>query len=470
MPATNVKSNWNAGNLEFLDGSGNVICYYDGTNRQLVLPTGSTLEINTGGDITINGDSLVAEVAALTGLDSGEIQVLNAVTPGAAAASKVAVLDANKTWRLGGFNTGAALTLAVPFVAGLNFYTDGQLDVFSVFGGSAVNLTNAYSAKCGRFRHVVNCTTAAHETYGLVGQVVVKDTTLTHLHAGLMGTFEGHTSGVVCNSAYSVGHAGVIARIGGHAAITATTPLAGFLAFNNQSGAIGGGSTAGFATSMYSGTYPWTYGVYIPDDSTTTGIYVGDVTTAIDARGLVTVAKTVTSATPATARLIRSELTLTPATTMAVGSNGSMVGVRGAVTLTTGKDISDGYLYGVQGKLVLDGATVAVGSDHIAAVYGQLSMSGTTLTSGHISAIHADIQATPSSSLVNGVYVESATGNVINAFFAGFGKTDYVFDLASNTHVQMSTTGTAGATATKGWLKVRVEGAVRYIPLTDAVT
>jgi len=181
-------------------------------------------------------------------------------------------------------------------------------------------------------------------------------------------------------------------------------------------------------------------------------------------------ASTLTSATPSTTRLIRSELTLTPSTTLAVGSNGSLAGVRGAVTLTTGKSITDGFLFGVQGKVVADGATIDVSPDHIAGLYGQLSLSGTTLTGGHVAAVIGSIQGTPTSASIDLFYGESATGNVINSYFKAFGKATYVFDFESNVHTNMSTTGTVGTTAAKGWLKVLVEGAVRYIPLADSVS
>lgn len=171
--------------------------------------------------------------------------------------------------RIGKFAGSAATTSAVLFATTQNIYSDGQASVFEVHGASSADLGTGYSAKCGRFRHVVNCTAAAHEVYGDMGQLVVKATTLTHLGAGVIGTFEGHTSGVVLNSTYTMGgHAAVMARVGGHAAITATTPLAGFSAFNNQSGALGGGTIcAAFAASALSASYPWTHAIYVPSGS-----------------------------------------------------------------------------------------------------------------------------------------------------------------------------------------------------------
>jgi len=37
------------------------------------METGAVIELATGADIKVNGDSLIAEIAALTGLDSGEL-------------------------------------------------------------------------------------------------------------------------------------------------------------------------------------------------------------------------------------------------------------------------------------------------------------------------------------------------------------------------------------------------------------
>ncbi len=163
--------------------------------------------------------------------------------------------------RVGKFAGSAATTSAVLFATTQDIYSDGQLSTIEVHGASDTNLTSAFAAKCGRFRHVVNVTTAAHETYGLMGQVVVKDTTLTHLHSGLIGTFEGHTSGVVVNGAYAYSTAAVMARVGGGASITATKPLSGFTAL------LSGADVASGISAAYSlgdtGTAPWQFGIAV---------------------------------------------------------------------------------------------------------------------------------------------------------------------------------------------------------------
>ena len=175
------------------------------------------------------------------------------------------------------------------------------------------------------------------------------------------------------------------------------------------------------------------------------------------------------SATPtATERLIRSELTLTGAV-VGMGTNSS-AGVRGLVTLAT--SATSGFMYGVQGKLVVDGATVNVGSNHASGIYGQLSASAATITSGHVAVIIASGQSLPTSSYIDMIYAESG-GNAINSVLKSIVNATYILDLDYESGpgaAAMSLTGTAGATATKGWLKVNVHGTTRYIPLTDSVT
>ena len=63
---------------------------------ELVVASGGKISIETGGDIEVNSVSLIDEVAALSGLDSGELAVLNGVTAGTVTASKALVVDANK--------------------------------------------------------------------------------------------------------------------------------------------------------------------------------------------------------------------------------------------------------------------------------------------------------------------------------------------------------------------------------------
>jgi hypothetical protein len=169
-------------------------------------------------------------------------------------------------------------------------------------------------------------------------------------------------------------------------------------------------------------------------------------------------------AAPGTARAI-----IGAATTFSTMTSGNIVGVRGEVNMA-GATSGTSYLYGVQGKAIT-GANTFTGTA-LAGVYAQIDVSTGTITSGHVAALQANIYGANSGTIpMEGIYIESAGGGVINSFMQCFGKSTYVFDFASNTHNQMSTTGTPGAvTGGTGWLKVLVEGSVRYIPLASSVS
>jgi len=167
--------------------------------------------------------------------------------------------DAKQGIRIGNFVSAGASGSAIPFTTSLNAYADGQLDIVGVYGESVSDLTSGYSAKCGRFRHLVSGSSVQvnHETYGLVGQLVCKSASLLHMHSGLMGTLEGNTTAVVVNGAYPYSVAAIIARIGGTNLITATKPICGFSAVHNGAALAGGSSIAYGACAVSTGN--WTY-------------------------------------------------------------------------------------------------------------------------------------------------------------------------------------------------------------------
>jgi hypothetical protein len=61
------------------------------------------------------------------------------------------------------------------------------------------------------------------------------------------------------------------------------------------------------------------------------------------------------------------------------------------------------------------------------------------------------------------LYLQHAGGGVANAMIQAFGKATYVFDLETNIHTQAGTSG--AATTANGWLKIKVDGSIRYINL-----
>ncbi len=125
MGVANVSSDWVSGNLVFYDKDGAVIVTYDGTNRKLTFPSGSTPNIATGGVVTVDGQDISTELKALSNLDAelallegitasaAEINLIDGSIAGTAVASKAAVLGASKNLDIlglpvGGLKIGAA--------------------------------------------------------------------------------------------------------------------------------------------------------------------------------------------------------------------------------------------------------------------------------------------------------------------------------------------------------------------------
>jgi hypothetical protein len=209
---------------------------------------------------------------------------------GTGAASKAVVLDAGGDYifpaittlrfapgtvsslRIGNWKAAQAAGEAVVFTAGMDSFTasDGQFDVFAVFGESVTDLTSAVSAKSGRFRHLVTFsgdTVVNQETYGLVGQLVVKNGSLNHYHGGLMGTFE---TGTLCHIQTGYGVGAVVARPGGAGTtVESGGLLAGFLAVQNMSAITATGTYAAFASHKTAGGVIWPIGLYMQSGSVT---------------------------------------------------------------------------------------------------------------------------------------------------------------------------------------------------------
>lgn len=176
-------------------------------------------------------------------------------------------------------------------------------------------------------------------------------------------------------------------------------------------------------------------------------------------------ARTITGASLPTTRLLEENITLTPATTVTVGT-GSVVGVRGLVTVSSGKSLTGGYLYGSQGKAILDGATVAVGSAHVAGVYAQMSAAGATFTSGHIAPLMSVGQSLPAG-IADMIYCENNSPNKLNAILEAVANADFVVDATSEDSNSAYLATTAGTTASK-YMRVRLSGTEYRIELLAA--
>lgn len=215
--------------------------------------------------------------------------------------------------------------------------------------------------------------------------------------------------------------------------------------------------------------------------NTTSAPVVSSITddgTTVATTEKLTITNTLASNAPTVTRLVRSEFTLNTASDSTITPNpatDSFTAVRGCLTITTGKTLAAGFAYGVQGKLIGDGATINVGSNHVAGLYAQLSLNGSTITSGHVAGLVVSGQSWPSSVNLDGIYVESGgDGKTFNAVLKAVFNGAYVFDISPESSAGNGMFATTSSTVTnigtKGWLKVKINGVDRYIGLADGVS
>lgn len=164
--------------------------------------------------------------------------------------------------------------------------------------------------------------------------------------------------------------------------------------------------------------------------------------------------------------LVHSKLTLTP-TTSVTAANG-LNAMRGEVNLTSGKTLgtATSYVSGVYGRANVFG-TVDIGSGDLSAVYGKMDFNGSTLTSGHIAPVQANIVNPGASAATAGVslfYGESASGTPIGNGIELYMAASYLLKLTNvsgSAYIATAAGATAGGTLKK--LKVSIDGSDFYI-------
>jgi len=226
----------------------------------------------------IGGHAVITATTPLAGFLAFNNQSA-AITGGITAAFAASSVSATYPWsvgiympvgsvnqgiRIGNWVGAGAAGSAILISAATDSADTTQRNIVACYGESGADLGSGIHANVGRFRHLVSKTAAgalsiAHETYGLVGQLVGKNCTLTHMHAGLMGTFEANTTAVTANSSYTYGVAAIIARVGGGGLIAATTCVSGFSSILNGA-AMASGTSSAFSCDATS-TADWDYGM-----------------------------------------------------------------------------------------------------------------------------------------------------------------------------------------------------------------
>ena len=98
------------------------------------------------------------------------------------------------------------------------------------------------------------------------------------------------------------------------------------------------------------------------------------------------------------------------------------------MTVPTAKTLTEGFLYGTQGKVTLTGTINEGAAARIAGVLGQVDLSTGTVTAGQVSALWGDFQGTPTMTTpaqVNIIRATNSSNATVNAVLMAYGKASY---------------------------------------------
>lgn len=230
-----------AGGDEFVIADGGLI----------TVQSGGTVAIETGGDLTYNGDSLIDEIAALSGLDSGELGVLNGNTAGTVTAGKAIVPTTNKyvdELRIGTFYIGTGSNNAAVGTTAAELNTLASTTAGTAAAGKAVVLTtNKYvdELRIGSFY------VGAGSNNAQVTASATELNTLTSVTAGTVtagkAIVSGSSNGLLNDVRAEVFYIGAGSN---NAQVTASAPE-----LNKLTGVTGGTVTAGLAVVTTTNKY-----------------------------------------------------------------------------------------------------------------------------------------------------------------------------------------------------------------------
>jgi hypothetical protein len=143
-------------------------------------------------------------------------------------------------------------------------------------------------------------------------------------------------------------------------------------------------------------------------------------------------------------------------------------------SVTVATSIIKGYLYGVQGKIVVRGTLATTNGEYSAALQGQLDLSAAVAVTSPLSALWLDLGATASAAVisaptqVNAINITNTTAAVIHSALSFNGNAMNLFDvndLAAGGQHFFQHTGAGLGTITTSYLVVVVNGATYHLPL-----
>ena len=144
---------------------------------------------------------------------------------------------------------------------------------------------------------------------------------------------------------------------------------------------------------------------------------------------------------------------------------------------TTATTITGGYLYGVQGKIIVRGTLATTNGEYSGALQGQLDLSAAVGVTSTLAMLWLDAGATASAAIISApthisaIVVTNTTNALLDSVFTVIANANYFMDLTDVAFggVNWAVNKTAGANAAKS-LKINVGGTTYYIPLSASAT
>jgi hypothetical protein len=116
-------------------------------------------------------------------------------------------------------------------------------------------------------------------------------------------------------------------------------------------------------------------------------------------------------------------------------------------SVTHATSIIKGYLYGVQGKIIVRGSLATTNGEYSAALQGQLDLSAAVAVTSPLSALWLDMGATASAAIIsaptniNAITITNTTAAVIHSVLSFNGNAAYAMDLSGGTFVAAGASG-----------------------------
>jgi hypothetical protein len=164
VPVQLVHTKWVSGNLVFYDDSMNIIATWDGTNRQILVPSGSTISLASGATLSLGGTTLVATGSELNASVSASGLASDGLTRQGIARFTFDATGVVGNRTIAAHGTGVTLPANALVIGG--FY-----EVNTAF--TSTNSTSTIAISVEGANDIVTATAVSNAIYGTIGRKAI---------------------------------------------------------------------------------------------------------------------------------------------------------------------------------------------------------------------------------------------------------------------------------------------------------